>query len=95
MTCNGDTARKLMAEAVDVMGGADMWGDEADAGWYDDGWEDDDYNWRDDPNRCPECGGDLIVQGDYVFCADIECGYSEYLGDEADESDGDITDLGF
>lgn len=48
-----------------------------------DDWNDD---WlADDPNRCPECGADITVDDDWIYCTDTnECGYSEYIGDEDD-----------
>lgn len=45
-------------------------------------WSDDD-DYSDDPNRCPECGKVILLDGDMLYCQDaFECGWSEYLGDE-------------
>lgn len=56
----------------------DIYDDDDD---YDD-YDDDDY----DPNRCPDCGNDTMVDGDYIYCQDVVgCGWSEYLGDDEEE----------
>jgi hypothetical protein len=35
--------------------------------------DDDADDFDDDPNRCPDCGGDLTAEG---FCPMMDCGYS-------------------
>ncbi len=101
MTCSGDTARRLMADAMDVIYISDdplspdylPREEDVDWDWYDDEYDDPlEDDWRDyDPNRCPVCGGDLTVDGDYAFCGDIECGYSEYIGDGNEDEPGTVT----
>ena len=53
-------------------------------GDYDDYDDDDDMlDFDDDPNRCPDCGGDIDAEG---FCTMIECGYSiDFDGDDESE----------